>query len=124
MRIPHLVFLIINTGFSLSTDLATQAISFIFFSESSVTSDPNSVTPSQHELCNITQRNEREHVPSPKNILTRHLSDTTDVVLGHKHRLVQELLPFEPSDNIYSSGCRRVSVFAGHDPEVSYSSFM
>ena len=121
MRIPHLVFLIINTGFSLTTDLATQAISFISFSESSVTSDPNSVTPSQHELSNITQRNEREHVPSPKNILTRHLSD---VVLGHKHRLVQELLPFEPSDNIYSSGGRRVSVFAGHDPEVGYSSFM
>ena len=43
---------------------------------------------------------------------------------GHKHRLVQELLPFEPSDNIYSSGGRRVSVFAGRDPEVSYSSFM
>ena len=43
---------------------------------------------------------------------------------GHKHRLVQELLPFEPSYNIYSSGGRRVSVFAGRDPEVSYSSFM
>ena len=43
---------------------------------------------------------------------------------GHKHRLVQELLPFEPSDNIYSSGGRRVSVFAGRDPEVSYSSSM
>ena len=43
---------------------------------------------------------------------------------GHKHRLVQELLPFEPSDNIYSSGGRKVSVFAGRDPEVSYSSFM
>ena len=43
---------------------------------------------------------------------------------GHKHRLVQELLPFEPSDNIYSSGGRRVSVFAGRDPEVSYSNFM
>ena len=43
---------------------------------------------------------------------------------GHKHRLVEELLPFEPSNNIYSSGGRRVSVFAGRDPEVSYSSFM
>ena len=43
---------------------------------------------------------------------------------GHKHRLVQELLPFEPSDNIYSSGGSRVSVFSGRDPEVSYSSFM
>ena len=43
---------------------------------------------------------------------------------GHKHRLVEELLPFEPSDNIYSSEGRRVSVFAGRDPEVSYSSFM
>ena len=43
---------------------------------------------------------------------------------GHKHRLVQELLPFEPSDNIYSSGGRRVSVFAGCDPEVSYNSFI
>ena len=43
---------------------------------------------------------------------------------GHKHRFVRELLPFEPSDNIYSSGGRRVSVFAGRDPEVSYSSFM
>ena len=43
---------------------------------------------------------------------------------GHKHRLVQELLPFEPSDNIYSSGGRRVSVFAGRNPEVSYSNFM
>ena len=43
---------------------------------------------------------------------------------GHKHRLVQELLPFEPSDNIYSSGGRRVSVFAGRDPEVSYGSFI
>ena len=43
---------------------------------------------------------------------------------GHKHRLVEELLPFEPSDNIYSSGGRRVSVFAGRDPEVSCSSFM
>ena len=28
-----------------------------------------------------TERDEREHVPSPKNILTRHLSDITDVVL-------------------------------------------
>ena len=28
-----------------------------------------------------TGRDEREHVPSPKNILTRHLSDITDVVL-------------------------------------------
>ena len=27
------------------------------------------------------QRDEREHIPSPKNILTRHLSDITDVVL-------------------------------------------
>ena len=41
---------------------------------------------------------------------------------GHKHRLVQELLPFEPSDNIYSSGGRRVSIFAGRDPEVSFMS--
>ena len=43
---------------------------------------------------------------------------------GRKHRLVQELLPFEPSDNIYSLGGRRVSVFAGRDPEVSYNSFI
>ena len=28
-----------------------------------------------------TERDEREHVPSPKNILTRHLSNITDVVL-------------------------------------------
>ena len=28
-----------------------------------------------------TERDEREHVSSPKNILTRHLSDITDVVL-------------------------------------------
>ena len=28
-----------------------------------------------------TERYEREHVPSPENILTRHLSDITDVVL-------------------------------------------
>ena len=28
-----------------------------------------------------TERDEREHVQSPKNILTRHLSDITDVVL-------------------------------------------
>ena len=28
-----------------------------------------------------TERDEREQVPSPKNILTRHLSDITDVVL-------------------------------------------
>ena len=28
------------------------------------------------------QRDEREHIPSPKNILTRHLSDITDVVLN------------------------------------------
>ena len=41
---------------------------------------------------------------------------------GHKHRLVQELLPFEPSDNINSSGGRRVSILAGRDPEVSYNS--
>ena len=27
------------------------------------------------------ERDNREHVPSPKNILTRHLSDITDVVL-------------------------------------------
>ena len=39
---------------------------------------------------------------------------------GRKHRCVQELLPFEPYDNIYCSGGRRVSVFAGRDPEVSY----
>ena len=43
---------------------------------------------------------------------------------GHNHRLVQELLPFEPYDNIYSSGGRKVSVFAGRDPEVSYSNFV
>ena len=43
---------------------------------------------------------------------------------GHKHRRLRHLLPFEPSDNIYSSGGRRVSVFARRDPEVSYSSFM
>ena len=38
---------------------------------------------------------------------------------GHKLRRVQDLLPFEPSDNIYSS---RVSVLNGCDPEVSYNS--
>ena len=43
---------------------------------------------------------------------------------GHKHRRLQQLLPFEPSNNVYSSGGRRVSVFAGRDPEVSCSSFM
>ena len=43
---------------------------------------------------------------------------------GHKHRRLQELLPFEPSDNIYSLGGKRLSVFAGRDPEVSYSSFI
>ena len=33
---------------------------------------------------------------------------------GHKHRSIQELLPFKPSDNIHS----------GSDPKVSYSNFV
>ena len=41
---------------------------------------------------------------------------------GRKLRRVQDLLPFELSDNIYSSGGRRVSVLGGRDPEVSYNS--
>ena len=41
---------------------------------------------------------------------------------GHQHRRLQELLPFEPSNNIYSSGGRRVSVLGGRDPKVSYNS--
>ena len=41
---------------------------------------------------------------------------------GRKLRRVQDLLPFELSDNIYSSGGRRVSVLGGRHPEVSYNS--
>ena len=37
------------------------------------------------------ERDEREHVPSPKNILTRHLSDITDVVL-------------DPANDLHSAG--------------------
>jgi len=29
--------------------------------------------------------------------------------------------PFEPSENMYTSGGRRVSVFGGRDPEVSFN---
>ena len=73
---------------------------------SSHTSEITVITPTQHELQDSTvplpniqsmtsstsldhatksikdnQRDERELLPSPKNILTRHLSDITDVVL-------------------------------------------
>ena len=73
---------------------------------SSHTSEITVITPTQHDLLDSTvplpniqsmisftsphltttsiedtERDEREHLPSPKNILTRHLSDITDVVL-------------------------------------------
>ena len=103
MRIPHLI----------TTDLATKAISFIFFSESSVTSQPNSVTPSRHDITQyeishiMPQRNEKEHVPSPKNILTRHLTDITDVVLDPE-KLASDLhsaglLKFDIKDRVLST---------------------
>ena len=82
------------------------AIFSTFLSGSSHLSEITVITPTQHELLdskiplpNIqsmtsstslhhtttsiedTERDETEHLPSPKNILTRHLSDITDVVL-------------------------------------------
>ena len=83
-----------------------QSFSTFLSGSSSHTSELTVITPTQHELLDSTipipniqsmtsstsldhtttsiednQRDEREHLPSPKNILTRHLSDITDVVL-------------------------------------------
>ena len=57
------------------------------------------------------QRDEREHIPSPKNILTRHLSDITDVVLDPE-KLANDLhsaglITFHTKDRVLTTSYSR-----------------